>query len=120
MGIAVVAVIYSIAVLSLVTRMGDIGVRCVFGTDLQEEIPEGYEWRGGHPGVGDFLLAIEGRRIASYSDYIRALRDLGTKMNRLVVVSWRDHATDEVKTAEARVQNRPLSSYFWSIIWFVQ
>lgn len=120
MGTAVVALVYSIAVLTLVTRMGDIGVRCVFGTELEEAIPPGYEWRGGQPELGEQLLAIGGRPIQSYSDYIRALRDLGDKMHRWVSVSWRDARTGETKTAEARVQNRPPSTYFWSIVWFLQ
>src|SRR5690242_1785231 len=59
--------LYSFAVLVLVAYMGDIGIRCVFGTEVKEEVPPGYVWQGGRPRAGDAILAIGERQIASYS-----------------------------------------------------
>src|SRR4051812_26850173 len=40
--------VYSVAVLAHVAWMGTIGVRCMFGTEVEEEVPEDFDWSDGH------------------------------------------------------------------------
>ncbi len=49
MGCSVGVLLYSIAVLTHVARMGSIGVRCMFGTKVEEVIPADYVWRNSRP-----------------------------------------------------------------------
>ncbi|WP_422927347.1 sigma 54-interacting transcriptional regulator [Singulisphaera sp. PoT] len=118
-GSALVVLFYSVAVLFLVAWMGDIGVRCFFNLDVKERIPEGYVWQGGQPQPGDTLLSIGTVRMTNYTDYIRALRGFGNQMDKWVEVRWRDK-DDREKTAQVQVRYRPLATYVWSLIWFVQ
>ena len=75
--------LYSVMVLTHVAWMGTIGVRCMFGTDVEEEVPDDFVWRNAEgrderPQVGDELLAVGGIDLArgNYADYIRAMRSL--------------------------------------------
>lgn len=121
LGFALIAVLlYSVSVLFLVAYMGDIGVRCVFSTDLKEPIPQEYEWKSIRPERGDRLMAIGARRIGNYTDYIRALRDLSDRIGETVDVEWQDHKSKGVKTARATIRFRPKGTYLWSVIWFLQ
>ncbi len=45
MGCSLAVILYSVAVLTHVAWMGSIGVRCLFGTKVEEEIPADYAWR---------------------------------------------------------------------------
>src|SRR3954447_3410921 len=65
MGFAVAVLLYSVAVLFLVAWMGDIGVRCVFSTDLKEPVPRSYKWSAAPPERGDVLVAIGSVPIAN-------------------------------------------------------
>src|SRR5690242_18167973 len=56
MGCSLGVILYSISVLSHVAWMGTIGVRCMFGTKVEEEIPSDYVWHDARPRVGDELL----------------------------------------------------------------
>src|ERR1700757_193613 len=57
---SLLVVLYSVVVLVQVASMGDIGVRCIFGTELKEAVPEDYPWKDERPQVGDTLLSIGG------------------------------------------------------------
>ena len=109
MGCSFLVLLYSVAVLTHVAGMGTIGVRCMFGTKLEEEIPADYDWRFERPRIGDSLLAIGGFDIRekSYSDYIRAFRSLSDQIGKTINVRWRDQNTGEIHTASVLVQ-RPL------------
>ena len=120
MGCSLLVIFYSVAVLVQVAWMGDIGVRCIFGSDLKEPVPEDYPWKGGRPEVGDRLLAIGGEPIVNYTDYIRAMRTTSRQVGKRVKVSWRDHVQGTTKSAEATVLDRPLRTYIWSLVWFLQ
>jgi transcriptional regulator with GAF, ATPase, and Fis domain len=120
MTFSLLVLLYSVAVLFLVAWMGDIGVRCVFGTDLKEPIASWYVWDPDRPNRGDTLLHVGSRPIANYSDYIRAVKDLGREVGRQVRVDWRDQQTGEKKTAVALVRYPPLEAYVWSLVWFLQ
>ena len=76
--------------------MGTIGVRCMFGTRVEEEIPGDYVWKDSRPRIGDWLLSIGGFEIheKNYGDYIRALRGLSDQIGSTVEVSWRDQHTE--------------------------
>ena len=71
-----------------VVRMGSIGVRCMFGTKVEEVIPADYVRRNSRPKIGDTLLTIGSAEIheRSYSDYIRALRGLSAQVGETVDV----------------------------------
>src|SRR5262249_52952829 len=45
-------ILYSTWVLIHVASMGTIGVRCMFGTKVEEEIPDDYNWAGARPQEG--------------------------------------------------------------------
>jgi len=120
MGFSLVVLLYSLAVLLLVAWMGDIGVRCIFGNEVKETISEDYAWVGGRPNPGDFILSIGSRRVDSYSDYIKALRGLSPLVGRTVAVTWQDHATGAVGSAQVAVRYRPMRTYLWSVLWFLQ
>lgn len=134
--------LYSVIVLTQVAWMGTIGVRCLFGTDLEEEVPADYVWlpvpergeasrqpdpssaaqAGPRPRIGDELLTIGSvtLRQGSYSDYIQALRSLSDQVGRPVLVSWRDLRSQEVHQALAVVRYFPTRAYVLSCVWFLQ
>jgi transcriptional regulator with GAF, ATPase, and Fis domain len=102
--------------------MGTIGVRCMFGTKLEEKIPSDYNWRNERPRIGDMFLAI-GRvpiREKSYADYIQALRSLSGQIGDTIEVRWRDQHTLETRTAAVLVQCPPSWTYYRSCVWFLQ
>ena len=49
MACSFLVLIYSVAVLTHVAAMGTIGVRCMFGTRVEEEIPADYVWKDESP-----------------------------------------------------------------------
>jgi hypothetical protein len=114
---------YSLCVLQHVASMGTIGVRCMFGTKIEEEIPEDYIWEGERPQKGDDLLAVGEQAISpdyvGYAEYIRAMRALRGRVGQTIEVRWRD-PSGAVHRGHARVQNPPSWTYFWSKIWFLQ
>src|SRR4051794_12209474 len=120
MGVSLLVILYSVAVVVQVASMGDIGVRCILGTDLKEAVPEDYPWEGGQPRVGDTLLSIGGSPIVNYTDYIRALRTTSRRVGERVTVTWRDHQLGTIRNARAEVLERPLRTYIWSLVWFLQ
>src|SRR6266576_3275952 len=74
MGFSFLVLLYSSAVLFLVAYMGDIGVRCIFSTELKEEVPRSYySWTPEYPRRQDVLLGIDGAPTANYTDYVRAI-----------------------------------------------
>ncbi len=122
MGFSVCVLLYSVAVLAHVAWMGTIGVRCLFGTKVEEKIPEDYQWEPSRPQVGDTLEAIGDREIhdGRYGDYIRALRSFSGQVGQTIEVRWRDRDTLEPHTAHALVQYPPSWTYYRSCVWFLQ
>jgi transcriptional regulator with GAF, ATPase, and Fis domain len=120
MGCSLAVLIYSIAVLTHVEWMGTIGVRCMFGTEVEEEIPADYVWHDARPRVGDSLLAIGSVRIGdgSYADYINALRSLSAQVGKTIEVQWRDQHSEQTKSARVEVKFPP--SPYRSFVWFFQ
>jgi transcriptional regulator with GAF, ATPase, and Fis domain len=122
MACSFVVLIYSVAVLTHVASMGTIGVRCMFGTRVEEEIPGDYVWNDSRPHIDDWLLSIGGFEIhqKNYGDYIRALRGLSDQIGSTVEVAWRDKNTESVHTAKVLVQRPPSWTYYRSLVWFLQ
>lgn len=120
MGFSIGVLLYSLAVLLRVAWMGDIGVRCYFGTDVKEEVSQAYDWSGDRPNPKDLIVAIGSLKIATYPDYIKASRALSREIDQPVAVSWLDLKDGRVKSSTARVRYRPPSTYIWSVIWFLQ
>ncbi|MFI5454806.1 MAG: sigma 54-interacting transcriptional regulator [Isosphaerales bacterium] len=122
MGCSLLVILYSVAVLTHVAWMGTIGVRCMFGTKVEEVIPSDYDWRNDRPRIGDSLLAIGPYKIRerSYGDYIRALRSLTARVGDTIEVQWRDAHTQESHTAQVLVQFPPPWTYYRSCVWFFQ
>ncbi len=140
---SVSVLLYSVMVLMHVAWMGTIGVRCMFGTDVEEEVLADFVWRplqesekpekegsgtasseAGRfrPRVGDNLISIGSitLRPGSYSDYIQAMRDLNHRVGQAVEVRWRDANTQEIRAARAVVRYPPRWAYLWSCVWFLQ
>ena len=69
MGCSLLVLLYSVAVLTYVAWMGTIGVRCMFGTKVEEVIPADYEWRNDRSWIavevnpGDYDLPNDRPRI---------------------------------------------------------
>ena len=122
MACSFLVLIYSVAVLTHVAAMGTIGVRCMFGTRVEEEIPDDYVWKNSRPHIGDWLLSIGPFEIheRNYGDYIRALRGLSDQIGSTVEVAWRDQNTEAVQTASVLVQRPPSWTYYRSLVWFLQ
>ena len=122
MGCSLVVILYSVAVLTHVAWMGSIGVRCLFGTKVEEAIPDDYIWQDSRPRIGDSLLSIGSFQIhdGSYSDYIRTLRGLTSQVGDTIKVGWRDQATQLVRSALVTVQYPPSWTYYRSCVWFLQ
>jgi transcriptional regulator with GAF, ATPase, and Fis domain len=122
MAFSVVVLFYSLAVLAHVAWMGTIGVRCLFGTKVEEAIPDDYMWDSARPRPGDLLLAIGSHEIrdGSYGGYIRALRSLSGQLGNTLVVRWRDQHTQEPHQAHVKVQYPPSWTYYRSCAWFLQ
>lgn len=119
--------IYSAMVLEHVAWMGTIGVRCMFGTTVEEAVSPEFVWRDAEgrdvrPSVGDELLWIDGTNLegGDYSTYISALRGLGRKIGQAVEVGWRAESDGQTRLAEAVVRHPPTRAYLWSIAWFLQ
>ncbi len=122
MACSLAVMIYSLAVLVHVAWMGTIGVRCMFGTKLEEEIPPDYHWADGRPAVGDSLRAIGPFviREGSYFDYIQALKGLRGLVGQTIEARWTDARTGELRSSRVLVQHPPAWTYYWSCVWFVQ
>ncbi|MGP0064502.1 MAG: sigma 54-interacting transcriptional regulator, partial [Isosphaeraceae bacterium] len=125
LGCSLGALLYSIAVVGHVAGMGTIGVRCMFGTSIEEDIPPEYRWFEVRPIKGDELQSIGNHSISEqsyvgYSDYIRAMRDLRNRVGETIEVEWRDQTTGNTRSARVVVQKPPGSTYFWSGVWFFQ
>ncbi len=125
LGCSLGALVYSIAVLGHVIGMGTIGVRCMFGTSVEEDIPLDYGWREDRPVKGDKLRSIgdheiSEQRYVGYSDYIRAMRDLRHRVGETIAVEWRDQGTGAIHSARVVIKKPPGSTYFWSCVWFLQ
>ncbi len=121
---SVLVLSYSVWVLRHVATMGTIGVRCMFGTTVEEVVAKDYRWQGGRPQAGDDLLSIGDRRFSAspyvgYAEYIRAMRGLSGQIGRTIEVSWRD-ASGTIHRGRATVQTPPSWTYIWSMIWFLQ
>lgn len=119
--------LYSAMVFAHVVWMGTIGVRCMFGTTVEEAIPADFVWRDAEgrdvrPAVGDTMLRIDGTSLENddYPGYIQALRGLGGKVGQAVEVSWRSEADGRIHVAEAVVRHPPTRTYLWSILWLLQ
>ncbi len=122
MACSVGVLVYSLAVLIHVASMGTIGVRCMFGSKIDEEVPADYRWETDRPAVGDSILSIGPFPIrdGSYSDYIQALKGLRELVGRKVLVRWTDARSGEPRSSFALVQHPPAWTYYWSCVWFLQ
>ena len=52
LGCSAVVLLYSVMVLMHVAWMGTIGVRCMFGTEVEEEVPADFVWQPVQPERG--------------------------------------------------------------------
>ena len=118
--IALIPIAYSLAVLASVSRMGDIGLNCVLGVVIREDVPAVFPWTPARPQQGDQVVAIDGRAIEQYPDFVAALREIRWQTGRSVSVSWRPKAGGPVRSAVAVVSRRPPQAYVWSTLWFLQ
>src|SRR5262245_7808819 len=162
MVLALGVLLYSAVVVWLVAITGDIGLRCVFGVKLKDDVPadlqwnpaprEGperrpavdpdngksgwivglrrpaahpadagggeYGWGGDPPARGMTVLAIGGRAIQQYPDYIRALFHIRDQVGKPIEVRWRDHK-GHLRAGEVIAARRPMRTYL-SAVWFLQ
>jgi len=136
---AVAVVLYSLGVLGFVVGSGDIGIRCILGVKVMDEVPGHYQWRaeptsamarelttGGAvwsrtpPRIMDEIVRIDGHPIEQYPDYVRTLYDLHRRIGDPVEVRWVGAEDRVERVGMVTVANRPLTTYLWSLTWFVQ
>ncbi len=136
---SVAVVLYSLAVLWFVATTGDTGIRCVFGPRVRELASANWsaepqpvardmlgnsdpgEWAGGPPHAGkdgDLLTMIGGFPIENYNDVIRSARHVRNRLGDYVEVRW--VGSDGPAYGHVKVAKPPLSSYLWSVVWFIQ
>ncbi len=118
--LSVIPILYSIWVLGVVASAGNIGLNCVLGTIIQEEVSSDFNWPGNRPAVGDQLVGLAGRPIEHYPDYVAAMRGLRDRIGDEVEVSWLPKQGGPARRGAAVVATRPLRSYLWSLLWFFQ
>jgi DNA-binding NtrC family response regulator len=118
--VSLVPVIYSFCVFFAVALPGDIGLRCIFKTLVQEDIPSDYQWIGERPSKGDQLLRIGGRQILFYTDYVMAAHDIEGLIKQEVEVEWQKGEGGPTSQARAVVRRRPNRAWLWSFVWFLQ
>jgi transcriptional regulator with GAF, ATPase, and Fis domain len=111
---------YSGVVLWRVATMGDIGLRCVLGTDLEEEVAPDFAWKPVKPNKGAHLVEVAGQPVTLYTQYVEALRKLNERVNQPVLVRWRSATGGPEQSAVALVKRRPFRTYVWSLVWFLQ
>ncbi|WP_165069595.1 sigma 54-interacting transcriptional regulator [Paludisphaera rhizosphaerae] len=118
---------YSAMVLFQVAWMGTIGVRCMFGTEIEDNVTPRFHWVDGQgndvrPKRGDQLISVDGRELGQgdYAGYISAMRDLNSRVGDKVPVRWREAGSDVEHEATAEVRYMPTGSYLWSLVWFLQ
>ncbi|MDG3007131.1 sigma 54-interacting transcriptional regulator [Paludisphaera mucosa] len=124
---SVAVVLYSTMVLFQMVWMGTIGVRCMFGTEVEDNVSTNFRWidsqgREDRPRRGDALLSINGTDLTrgDYAAYIAAIRGLSGRVGDSVNVRWMNGQTGRLHEASAEVRFMPQSSYIWSFIWFLQ
>ncbi|HWE37916.1 MAG TPA: sigma 54-interacting transcriptional regulator [Isosphaeraceae bacterium] len=137
MSCAVIA--YSVVVLGFVASSGDLGIRCVLGTQVKDNVAavdrwriepdpglraqaarDGFAWSDHPPNYGDRIVRIGGQDVAEYTDYVKALYRAHQRIGDWVQVRWRDAGDGNGKVGEVRVARRSLGTYVWSLIWFLQ
>ncbi len=118
--LALVPILYSVGVMFVVARMGDIGLSCVLGVVIKEPVPADFGWTPIRPTEGDQLAEVGRRRIEHYPDYVAALRDIRHQIGQDVQVAWMTPGSDTTHHAVARVARRPIQAYVWSAVWFLQ
>jgi len=118
--VSLIPVVYSIMALGVVAWTGDIGLNCVLGIEVQETIPTDFTWEPTRPGVGDRLSQIEGQPIGHYPAYVEAMRRIRDRVDQSVEVSWLPKDGGPERRASAVVRYRPLRTYLWSLVWFIQ
>jgi len=114
--LSLIPIVYSAWSLWVVARDGDIGVNCVLGIEIKEEIPDEYAWEGGRPAAGDHLVRIGGRSIDHYPAFVEAKRMIRDRIGEPVEVEW-SKADGTTGRAKATVRHRPFWAYFWSLLW---
>ncbi|CAN5780105.1 hypothetical protein BH23PLA1_BH23PLA1_34460 [soil metagenome] len=120
-GASIGVIVYSVLVLWVVATSGDIGIRCVLGTKIEADVSEAYDWQPTRPERGDVLTRIGQFEIdrQDYTDVVQALRFLSTQpVGTKVEVEW--EGKDGPAQAWAVVRERPLGTWIWSLIWFLQ
>ncbi len=119
--LSLLPIIYSTWALYVVATAGDIGLTCVLGTIIREDVPRDYPWEGDiRPAKGDQLVAIDGHPIGHYPDYVASLRNLRDRSGEMIPVAWRPSGATAVVQSWATIRTRPSRAYFWSLLWFAQ
>ncbi len=120
LALSLIPVLYSLGVLIAVARTGDIGLHCIFKTQVKEAIPTDYQWEPTRPEIGDEIIAIGTRPIRHYTDFVSAIREIRVREGSRVEVVWLKGDDGKEVRASALIQYRPFRTYLWSLIWFIQ
>ena len=120
LALSAIPIVYSLWVLGVVASAGNIGLSCVLGTIVKEEVPADFAWSMRRPAVGDVIVALDGQPIGHYPDYVAATRGFRDRIGAEVEVAWRPSGGGPIQRATAVVRARPFRAYLWSLLWFFQ
>ncbi len=113
-------IVYSAWSLAIVAWSGDIGLSCVLGIELKEEVPPEFAWQPDRPVAGDRLVRIGDRSITHYPAYVDATRSIRGRVGQSVDVEWLSRFDGTIHRAVATVRHRPFLSYLSSLLWLFQ
>ncbi|WP_435009768.1 sigma 54-interacting transcriptional regulator [Tundrisphaera lichenicola] len=99
---------------------GNIGLNCVLGYEVKEAVAPDFIWKSARPSVGDILTGIDGHPIEHYPAYVAAMRDIRDRVGDSVEVTWKSPTGGPEQHASAVVRYRPMRTYRWSLLWFIQ
>ncbi len=118
--LSLIPIVYSIGVLAVVAEMGDLGLNCVLGIVIKEDVPASFV-------VGRRIArrrAINSSRSAGGGSSITRITSQRSARSgtRLATRSWSPGRGrgGPVQHATATIATRPMQAYLWSALWFVQ
>jgi transcriptional regulator with GAF, ATPase, and Fis domain len=121
---AIFICIYAITVVTYAWSVPDIGLRCIFSTDIVRVDGEPLEPEGAAPANAQYqIVAINDREVNTWPDLTRALTDLSPTTPTVQVkvrrtIGHEPRADDKIISVERTVSTTPFGLVMPSVLWF--